>query len=574
MLADGFASPNRRADEAFDYDVLVVGAGPAGLSLATELALRGVRALVVEQNERTGQQPRAKTTNVRSMEHMRRWGVAGDIRAAAPFPAEYPTNIIFRTRLFGEDLALIENAFYGARGVQQPLFSEAAQWIPQYKIEAVLRRHVERQPGIDLRFQCRVEAIEETGSGVRATILDLAGRKRFEVRVRYVAGADGARSVVRGFIGAQMEGRHAMAQHVGLVIRAPGIREVMERDPAIMYWLVNPDTPAVSSPMDEGDIWTFGFAIPNGATVDDAEIHRRIDAAYGRPVAAEILTKDLWSAHSLIASRYSTDRVYLIGDACHLHPPFGGYGMNLGIADAVDLGWKLAATLHGWGGAELLASYEAERRPVHRRVIDEAVANYAVLPQQLVSPDLENAGPDGVAARKRLGERIVADKEREFHTLGVVLGYSYSGSPIVVPDGSQPPPEHYTDFTPSARPGCLAPHVWLGVGRSLYDLFGPDFTLLVLDDDTQGVEHWRAAASARGMPLSVVQPEAAGLAELYGARYALIRPDQHVAWRGGRLPTEPCAILDIVRGARDAGHHNQQEDFARGNKAWNATAST
>jgi hypothetical protein len=248
--------------------------------------------------------------------------------------------------------------------------------------------------------------------------------------------------------------------------------------------------------------------------------------------------------------------------------------MNLGIADAVDLGWKLAATLQGWGGPGLLASYEAERRPVHRRVIDEAVANYAVLPQHMVSPDLEKAGLDGDAARKRLGERIVADKEREFHTLGVVLGYTYSGSPIVVPDGTPPPAEHYTDFTPSAHPGCLAPHVWLGDGCSLYDLFGRDFTLLVLDGDTEGVERWHAAASARGMALAVVQPKAAGLAGLYGARFALIRPDQHVAWRGDRLPVEPGAVLDIVRGASDVEIDHQQKDFAQGNNQWNAIAST
>ncbi|WP_158815554.1 FAD-dependent monooxygenase [Methylocapsa sp. S129] len=534
----------------FDYDVLVVGAGPVGLSLAVELGLRNIRALVIEQNDRTGYQPRAKTTNVRSMEHMRRWGIAEAIRKAAPLPADYPYNIAFKTRLFGEKIALIENAFYGDRNVRNALFSEPAQWIPQYKVEEVLRQRAESLPSIELRFGCRFETLRESADDVTASIVDIASGKSAELRVRYVVGADGARSAVRRLIGAEMQGRHAMAQHVGLVIRAPELREAMERDPAIMYWLVNRDTAAIASPMDKGDLWAFGYSVGAGDTVDEAESQRRIAAAFGRPVVAEILSTDCWSAHSLIADHYGASRVFLIGDSCHLHPPFGGYGMNLGIADAVDLGWKLAATLHSWGGEKLLASYEIERRPVHRRVIEEAAANHSVLPQHLVTSDLESAGPDGDAARLRLGDRIHGEKSREFHTLGVVLGYAYSGSPLVVPDASVPPPEHHTTYTPSAHPGCLAPHLWLEDGRSLYDLFGPEYTLLATragaEDDA---ERLAVAAHARRMPLKVARPEADGLADLYGARFALIRPDQHVAWRGDRLERDAGEILDIARGA-------------------------
>ena len=559
------------AGRGFDYDVLIVGAGPVGLSLAVELGSRGVSALAVEQNLRTGQQPRAKTTNVRTMQHMRRWGLAGDIRAAAPFPASHPTNIVFRTRLFGDNLALIENAFCGARDVQDPRFPEAAQWIPQYKVEAVLRRRAETYPATRLRFGCRLEHLAEDAEGVTATILDLVTDEPSTVRVRHVAGADGARSAVRGMIGGRMQGRHAIAQHVNLVIRAPELHPVLEQEPGIMYWLVNPDTPGTTSPMDQGDLWTFGFSIAQGAAVDDAGIHRRIHAAFGRPVAAEIVTKDIWSAHSLMADIYATDRIHLIGDACHLHPPYGGYGMNLGIGDAVDLGWKLAAVLQGWGGPHLLASHEAERRPVHRRVIDEAIANFAVLPKDLVTPDLEQPGPVGESARQRLGERIRTDKVREFDTLGVVLGTGYEGSPIVTRDGSEPPAQHYARYTPSAHPGCLAPHAWVGPKRSLYDLFGPGFSLLVMDGSPDAAAGgWAAAARRRGLPLAIVRPDAPGLQDLYGARYALIRPDQHVAWRGDDLAADPGGILDLVRGATPA---NQQKDHSEGHEPWRATAS-
>ncbi len=535
--------------DRFDHEVLVVGAGPVGLSLGIELGMRGIRALIIEQNDRIGRQPRAKTTNIRSMEHMRRWGIAEDIRAAAPLPADYPTNVAFMTRLFGEQLALIENAFYGARDVRDSRFNEPAQWIPQYKVEAALRRRAGSFECIKLRLGQRLENLLESPGGVTATVLDVAREQRSEIRARYVVGADGARSVVRKLIGAEMEGRHAMAQHVGLVIHAPDLRAAMARERAIFYWLVNRDAPASASPMDKDDLWAFSYSIGKDEKADEAESHRRLQASFGKPIDVKILTTDPWAAHSLIANRYATARIFLIGDSCHLHPPYGGYGMNLGIADAVDIGWKLSAVLRGWGGPGLLASYESERWPVHRRVIDEAVANHSVLPHHLVTDDLEASGPAGDAARLRLGERIRAEKPREFHTLGVVLGYHYSGSPIVVPDGTVPPDAHHTSFTPSAHPGCLAPHHWLGDGRSLYDLFGPGYSLLVTragaDDD---VARFVRAARARAMPLNVVEPGSDDLFALYEARLALIRPDQHVAWRGDGLTRDAGEILDVARG--------------------------
>jgi len=229
--------------------------------------------------------------------------------------------------------------------------------------------------------------------------------------------------------------------------------------------------------------------------------------------------------------------VFLAGDACHVHPPFGGYGMNMGIADAVDLGWKLAAVLQGWGGPRLLDSYEAERRPVHEFVMDEAVANHALLPTHMWRPGLDHATPEGARLRAEVGAAIKAAKVREFNTLGVVLGYNYSGSPIVVADGSAPPPRHFKDYVPSAHPGCLAPHAWLADGSSLYDHFGAGFTLLVTDDS--------AAPSVNSrVPLKVLREPS--VRDLYQARHALIRPDQHVAWRGDALP---AGVL-----ARAAGH--------------------
>ena len=376
-----------------DAGVLVVGGGPVGLGLAVELGLRGVRTVLVERSDRHASQPRAKTTNVRSMEHMRRWGIAEQIRASAPLPADYPTDVVFATRLFGHRLAKFENALFGTRPPRVPRderFAEPAQWIPQYRVEAALRARAAELPCVTLRHGTQLDAIGQDADGVTAEVTELATGARHALRAAWAVGADGARSFVREAIGARMEGRHAYAQHVNLVIRAPALREAMRREPAIMYWLVNPDSAGFCGPMEGDDLWFFMFALnPGEALPDRAALARRLDLAFGRPVAAEILVVDPWSAHSLIADRYRQGRILLAGDACHLHPPFGGYGMNLGIGDAVDLGWKLVAVLQGWGGARLIDSYEAERRPVHLRVIEEAVANSALLARDLATPLLE-----------------------------------------------------------------------------------------------------------------------------------------------------------------------------------------
>ncbi|MFT8245045.1 FAD-dependent monooxygenase [Roseomonas sp. BN140053] len=531
-------------------EVLVIGGGPVGLALAAELGGRGIRTLVAEQNLRHARQPRAKTTNVRSMEHMRRWGLAERLRASSPLPPDYPTDIIFATRLFGPRLARIENAFFGAPG-RNELYSEHAQWVPQYTVEAVLRDHLATLPAVTTRFGLRLDALHQDGGTAKAVLADTATGEALRVGADYLVGADGSRSAVRGALGIRMRGEHAFAQNYNLVIRAPALREAFAAGRSIMYWLVNPDCAAIAGPMDEGDTWYFGFPVPNGAPpLSEAELQARMTAAFGRDVGAEILTVDTWAAHSLLADRYRDGRAFLAGDACHLHPPFGGYGMNLGIADAVDLGWKLAARLRGWGGEALLDSYESERRPVHRRVIEEAVANYAMLAPNLLRPGLEEPGAAGEVARRAVGELILAHKPREFRTLGVVLGSHYSGSPAVVPDGTPPPPDTVTDYVPSAHPGCLAPHLWLRDGASLYDRFGPGFTLLVTAPGADTAEFERAAREL-GVPLRVLAPGDERLFALYGAPLALIRPDQHVAWRGDAT-TDAAAVLRRACGREGA----------------------
>jgi 2-polyprenyl-6-methoxyphenol hydroxylase-like FAD-dependent oxidoreductase len=555
--------------EARNTQVLVCGAGPVGLALAIELGLRGIDVTLVEQRSRTGAQPRAKTTNVRTMQHMRRWGLAERLRAAAPLPYDYPTDVVFSTTLFGRPLAVIENAFAGKK-CRDPRFPEPAQWVPQYTVEKVLHERLAKLPSVHLVSGTALEDASQSAAGITATVRDLESDKRSIVHAHYLVGADGAKSRVREIIGAKMTGEHAYALNYNLILRISELDRTPPAHRAIMYWLINRESPGVLSPLDGNGEWAFITRLAPGVTaISDDEVIRRVHAAIGRPkgseMAAEIVARDYWAAHRLIADRYRDRHIFLAGDACHLHPPFGGYGMNLGIADGVDLGWKLAATLNGWGGDGLLSSYEDERRPVHLRTIEEAVANYSTLSDQLLKDDLDADSAQGERARAAVAKEIIATKTREFDTLGVVLGSRYDASPIIADDGSEPPAEHYANFVPSAHPGCLAPHAWLDIGTSLYDRFGLGFTLLLLNDTAATLaQDIEAAAAKAGVPLTVLDLRGSALDVLYAAPLALIRPDQFVAWRGA--DADAAALIRTVSGwaAQNPAMHNDAQIHNKG----------
>lgn len=532
-------------------EVLIVGAGPAGLALAIELGTRGVSCIVVERNERVGAAPRAKTTNVRTREHLRRWGIAGNLAAASPLGLDYPSDVMFVTRLGGFPLARFENAFQCAPQ-RDPRYCEHAQWIPQYTLEKVLKAHAQSLPRVQFRFLTELESFEQDEHSVCATVRPTGGGATQTIACEYLVGADGARSTVRTAIGAKMEGAYGLSRNYNIVFRAPGLAEAHRHGAAIMYWQVNADSPSLIGPMDSGDTWFFmPTGVPDGFKVTDAEAAALIRKATGIDLPYDIISTDEWVASRLIADRYQDRRALLIGDACHLHPPFGGYGMNMGIADGVDLGWKLAAVLRGWGGPGLVASYEVERRPVHQHVIDEAVANHAVLGKQLTQEGSEDDTAAGASLRAQIGAAIYGVKAREFNTLGVVLGSHYRGSPLVAEEDASPPPlpSAVWDFTPTASAGDLAPHAWLADGSSLYDGFGPGYTLLATGGWTAAdAAQARQDAAALGMPLHLYQPDNDTLAPLYQARLALIRPDQHVAWRGDSWPHDGKALLRRVCG--------------------------
>jgi 2-polyprenyl-6-methoxyphenol hydroxylase-like FAD-dependent oxidoreductase len=537
-----------------DVDVLIVGAGPVGLAAAIELGQRGIRCRVIERNDRVGYSPRAKTTNVRTREHLRRWGIAEALRKASPMAPDFPSDVVFATRMSGPLLARFENAFNTSRE-RNNLYSEEAQWVPQYILEEVLREHASSLASVTISFSTELLAFRQTSGQVSASVKDLASGRVAEIASAYLIGADGARSHVREAIGAKMIGSGVSSRNLSIIFRAPTLMSRHKHGPAIMYWMVNDDVPSLLGPMDSSGLWFFmatklpGHLAPS--TADPVELIRR---GTGLPdLEMEIVGSDPWVAHQMVADRYASGRVFLAGDACHLHPPFGGFGMNMGIGDAVDIGWKLAAVLQGWGHPELLASYEQERRQVHARTIAESVINYGTVGNQLVRPALEESGPIGDATRREVGDIIQATKIREFKTLGIVLGARYEGSPIVVPDGSEAPAEHFMLCVPSAHPGCLAPHLWLADGSSLYDHFGQGFTLLVTEGEAAEANTMAEEAKALGVPLEILVPGDSRLRSRYEARLALIRPDQHVAWRGDVLPASIADLFIRITGGDDIG---------------------
>jgi 2-polyprenyl-6-methoxyphenol hydroxylase-like FAD-dependent oxidoreductase len=531
-------------------DVLIVGAGPAGLSLAVELGSQGKRCMVVERHEHVGYAPRAKTSNVRTRELFRRWGIADRLAAESPFGVDYPSNVVFATRMNGYELHRFPNAF-NCSPARDERYSEHAQWIPQYKVEAVLKARTNELPGVEIRFKTGLENFTDHGDHVTAVLRDIKTGALTSVEAAYIIGADGARSTVRAQLGIKMSGTSPLSHNHNIIFRAPGLAERHGLGRAVMYWLVNKEVPSVIAPLDSGDRWTFACPILSDNSSDPALLIRK---ALGFDIDIEILSRDEWTAHQLIAERYGSGRAFLIGDACHLHPPFGGYGMNMGIGDALDLGWKLSAVLAGWGGDALLPSYEIERRQVHQRVIEESVANHAASTTKLVVAGIEDAGNAGDAIRADVGVTIASTKRREFYSLGVVLGSRYRHSPVLPGQASRADQvAESTDYTPLAHVGCLAPHLWLDAGdeagASLYDHFSSSgFTLLVTTQSAVAAAGFLVqAAAGLGVPLKLLVQPVKKLNTLYGCDYALIRPDHYIAWCGDSLD-DAADMLALVAG--------------------------
>ena len=516
--------------------VLIAGGGPVGLATAVELGQRGIDCVVVEPRaEVSHARPRCKTVNVRTMEHLRRWGLAGRLRAAAPLPVSWSQDAVFCTALTGRELS----RFRGVLGLAPDgdRFPETGQQAPQYVLEELLREAVGELPACTLATGRRVISLQQDHAGVEV-LVGRDGGEPSAVTAGYVVGCDGPRSTVREQIGAAYLGEHALRPNFGMVFRAPQLAGLVRHGPAVHYWILNDVAPALMGPLDLTGTW---WIIAIGVSKEDGRRDplRLISGAAGRTVEAAVLSTDPWTARMQLAGRLRAGRVFLAGDAAHLNPPFGGHGLNTGIGDAVDLGWKLAAVLQGWGGPSLLDSYEAERRPIQQQVIAEATRNMNVLTPELMSAELDDDGPRGERARTAAHQQIQEAKRAEFFALDLVLDVTLDHSPVIMGGPGR--------AGAALRPGARLAHAWLAPGRSLFDELGTGLSLLLLSAaDPSGVLR---EARARSVPVTVVDLSRTALGARYGAQAALVRPDQYVAWRGSLHQVSPAALIDRVRGA-------------------------
>ena len=425
-------------------------------------------------------------------------------------------------------------------------------------IERILRQEAERLPAVALRFGSRVTAFADEGDRVVVEASSEDGVPEVYTG-RYLVGADGPRSHVRKELGIGYRGERDSERPflVGLMysihFRSADVYGLVPHPPAWQYWAVNPERRGLMLALDGLSSFVLMAQLradedPDGLT--DGAAREMVHRAMGREFDLEIIARSPWTAGlTLVAEQFRRGRAFLGGDAVHLFTPTGGLGYNTAVEDAVNLGWKLAAVVHGWGGAGLLESYELEREPIARRntgfarMFAESVGGFEV------PGEIEDDSGRGEAARFKVGERLSGHARTEFNIPGITLGGRYDGSPLIIPDGTRPPADSPNVYQPTASPGGRAPHAWLADGRSLYDALGFEFTLLKLGAATNSVESFAAAARAREIPLAVVDlTEEVGVRDLYEADLALVRPDQIVCWRGNRLPADPAALLEHITG--------------------------
>jgi len=561
-----------------ETQVLIVGAGPVGLTLALDLGQRGVRCVLIERNEKSIQLPKMERCNARTMEIYRRLGVAEKIRDAG-LPRSAPMDVFLASSMAAPALAHLAcpsvaeaKAEIAAHNDGRPL--EAYQLISQYTLEPLLRSFVEALPNVTVLFGCEFETFLQDSDSVTTHVRPGKGADA-TIRASYLVGCDGGSSAVRKQLGIPLQGEGNIRKLRQALFHCPELYERVPMGKGRHYHIAEGPVFPFIILQDSTRHWTLHAAASSDAEM--AEIFRR---SLGMPLEFEMLSVNEWTQHLLCAERYGEGRVFIAGDATHLVIPTGGLGMNTGVGDAIDLSWKLAATLAGWGGPQLLASYEKERRPIGLRNVkaSRAAMSGRLSWRAAYNPDIRENTPEGAAIRAEMARRFNIEQRKVTEILGIEAGYRYVNSPIVWNESGEGPDPESPQYVPSTWPGARLPHVWLdhpvadnasvspGIPDSsqnpdtfhgsptehyrtaLHDCLGSGYTLLRLGGTRADTANLERAIRATGAPLDVLDVADQSAREIYGCDLLLVRPDLHVVWRGSQIKDDAEAIAAIATG--------------------------
>jgi 4-hydroxyisophthalate hydroxylase len=522
------------------YQVVIVGGGPVGVALAVELGLRGISCALVERYVEPQRIPKGQNLTQRTLEHFYFWGIVDALRGKRLMPPGYP---IAGLTAYGN---LMSPYWYipPGREVVASYYYEANERLPQYLMEEVLRRKMASLPSVEARFGWHAGTIAQDESGVRVTIAEAAGPGREVIEADYVVGCDGAHSTIRAQVGIERGGADFDQLMVLAVFRSRALHKGLERfPPASTYRALRPDLKGYwqfFGRIDVGEGWFFHAPVPADTTKDNYDFAGLVQQVAGFSFAAEFDHVGFWSLRVAVADKYQVGRVFIAGDAAHSHPPYGGFGLNNGLEDVTNLGWKLAAKLQGWGGERLLASYSEERRPIFEETGEDFIA--ARIERDRDFLDRYNPARDRAEFERAWQEMAtsggIRNDQYEPH---------YEGSSVVMgPAGGVCSAHGIHEFR--ARAGHhLAPQP-LASGRNVFEELGPGFTLLALGAEDGAVEAFLEGARTRGVPLEIVRDGDGAAREAYGARLVLVRPDQYVVWTGDRAPADPGAVMAKVTG--------------------------
>lgn len=530
-------------NKTMNTEVLIVGGGPVGLAMALELRYQGIDCIVIEETDCVITHPKVGTVGPRSMELFRRWGIAQDVRDGG-WPYDHPLDIAWVTALCGHEIYRLK--FGTAEERKLPVYSpEPEHPCPQHWLVPLLVKQLGVYPQGVVRLKCHMDSFEQTEEGVTVQVTDIEGGKTETISAKYMVACDGARAPIRKECGVDAPAYHPKRVFQNILFQAPELPEILGSRKALVFFLTTPKTlryPLRS--MDGRGLYRLTTTPhENGELREPSEAVRE---ALGVDTPFTILSSIQWHLTHRVAENFRCGNIFFVGDSAHTLSPSGGFGMNTGVADAADLGWKLAANLKGWAGSKLLDTYELERRPIAVRNMEEANVNLQRTLKRTLPPEIINDSPEGELARQQMAEKFENQNvKQEFDAPGVHLGVRYE-SPVVISDGLAPK-DDYHQWTQSSYPGCRAPHAWLKPGFSTLDLFGHGFVLICFNSNP-GIELLEKAFVQKQVPLTTHHINNPDIAKLYERAFVLVRPDGHVAWRGDEIPSDVETIIDKVRG--------------------------